>query len=127
MPKKAKKQSQATQPDLYLYKVLVMRVIDGDTVVLCVDLGFEISRIETFRLAGIDAPEMSTKEGQDAKYFLMDLLDDYSGSLILDSTKDHKDKYGRYLATLLGPNNISINQRMVESGHAKPYSGGKRE
>jgi micrococcal nuclease len=126
MPK-AKK--QATLPDLYLYKMLVMRVIDGDTVELCVDLGFEISRIETFRLAGIDAPEMSTKEGQDAKHFLMDLLDDYSGSLILDSTKDHKDKYGRYLATILVtiPGKSTINQMMVEGGHAKPYSGGKRE
>jgi micrococcal nuclease len=121
---------------IYIYKAELIRVIDGDTVALVIDLGFDTSRIERFRLYGIDAPEMRTKEGKAAKAWLEDAIrppEPIYVQTIQLSTKSKRDKYGRFLAVLYdgasdmqasGPTNTrvspsSINARMITEGHAK--------
>jgi micrococcal nuclease len=86
---------------LYTYKAIVTDVVDGDTLKLTVDLGFNIIRSEVFRLNKIDAPEIDTDIGQKAKNFVIDKL----SSVPFVAVKIyHKDKYARYLADIFYPN-----------------------
>ncbi|HET7110212.1 MAG TPA: thermonuclease family protein [Gemmatimonadales bacterium] len=108
---------------MYQYRADVIRIVDGDTLHLDVDLGFDIRRADTFRLYGINAPELSTAEGLAAKDWLTDQL---AGGIDMVTThKDTREKYGRYLGTLW-VDGVNINEAMVEAGHAVPYSGGSR-
>jgi micrococcal nuclease len=121
---------------IYIYKAELVRVVDGDTVDLVIDLGFDTSRKERFRLYGVDAPEMNTAEGKEAKAWLEDAirpLEPIYVQTIQLSTKVKRDKYGRFLAVLyddLGDidanramkttvSPASINAKMIIEGHAK--------
>ena len=119
---------------IYIYKAELIRVVDGDTVDLVIDLGFDTSRRERFRLYGIDAPEMNTKAGKEAKAWLEDAIrppEPIYVQTVQLSTKAKRDKYGRFLAVLYDelPTLIpimrepihpaSINARMIVEGHAK--------
>jgi micrococcal nuclease len=121
---------------IYIYKAELIRVVDGDTVDLIIDLGFDTLRKERFRLYGIDAPEMNTAEGKAAKawlwYALQPLEAIYVQTIQLE-TKAKRDKYGRFLAVLYGDlgdidanraietpvSPASINAKMIVEGHAK--------
>lgn len=110
---------------LYWYAATIKRIIDGDTVELTIDLGFGISKTDKFRLFGINAPETrgaTKKAGHAATAYLEELVP--PGTELLISTEknrqgDHdlQGKYGRYLACL--NNGYSVNERMVEAGHAE--------
>jgi micrococcal nuclease len=120
---------------IYIYKAELIRIVDGDTVDLIIDLGFDTSRKERFRLYGIDAPEMRTKEGKEAKAWLWEVLQPLDAiyvETLQHKTKAKRDKYGRFLAVLysdlgdlrakLPPKTLcaaSINARMIVRGHAK--------
>jgi micrococcal nuclease len=121
---------------IYIYKASLVRVVDGDTVDLIIDLGFDTSRHERFRLYGIDAPEIRFEAGKAAKAWLEDALMPLEAIYVQTiqlSTKAKRDKYGRFLAVLFddtsdmqasGPTKTrvcpsSINARMVYYGHAK--------
>jgi micrococcal nuclease len=120
---------------IYIYKAELIRVVDGDTVDLIIDLGFDTSRKERFRLYGVDAPEMNTAAGKDSKKWLWDALQPLEAiyvETIQLATKAKRDKYGRFLAVLysdlgdlrakLPPKTLaleSINSQMIEVGHAK--------
>jgi micrococcal nuclease len=121
---------------IYIYKAELIRVVDGDTVDLIIDLGFDTSRKERFRLYGIDAPEMNTAAGKEAKAWLEDALMPLEAIYIQTiqlETKAKRDKYGRFLAVLYSDlSNIqasrlmktlvrpeSINSKMIVEGHAK--------
>lgn len=104
----------------------VVRVVDGDTVWLNVDLGFRIHATVEFRLWGIDAPELvgeSRDRGLASKHFLEDLLVHELGTpLPLSVTATKADKYGRWLAevyvkTSNGPV-VDVIEEMVKAGHA---------
>jgi len=105
----------------YHYKARLVRVVDGDTVDLVIDMGMSIHRQERIRLHGINAPEMHEKPfGQEAKSFLIDMLDkaDY---LMVKTHKDKTGKYGRYLGTLFVEKDgklKNVNCEMVGEGHA---------
>lgn len=109
---------------MYQYVAKLIRVVDGDTVWLDVDLGFTVHVNICFRLAGINAPEMvgeASVAGKAAKAHLESLLN--LGTLKIVSLKPLKtDKYGRWLAYItvkLGDGSeIDVNQRMVNDGHA---------
>ena len=103
---------------MYQYRAVVLRVVDGDTLHAEVDLGFDIKRRDTFRLFGINAPEMSTPEGVVAKEWLTESLG--QGALVVTTHKDKREKYGRYLATLW-IDNVNVNEAMVAAGHAVVY------
>lgn len=108
--------------NFYDYRARVVRVIDGDTVVLNVDLGFDIHHTNmTVRLWGINAPEMNTPEGKQARAWLVEKLANQT-DILFDSRKDKADKYGRYLAVLWRDGDISsLNDQMVVAGHAQFY------
>jgi micrococcal nuclease len=121
---------------IYIYKAELIRVVDGDTVDLVIDLGFDTFRHERFRLYGIDAPEIRFAAGKEAKAWLWDVLQPLEAIYVQTiqlSTKAKRDKYGRFLAVLyddLGDINAnrpmktpvspaSINAQMITEGHAK--------
>ena len=105
---------------MYQYKCKVLRVIDGDTVDCSVDLGFRISMEMRFRLFGINAPEMRTEAGKASRAKLLALMPEGS-ELIVNTNKDKKEKYGRYLGTFIDSDGHDINVQMVLSGHAEVY------
>jgi micrococcal nuclease len=111
--------------DLWWRNVKLVRVVDGDTVDLEVDLGFRIKITERFRLANINAPEMKTPEGPKAKEALTTILTAPGTSLVIRSMKPiGTDLYGRWLAEIYATNKdstVSVNEHMVKSGFAVPF------
>ena len=116
---------------MYEYKVKeIAKVVDGDTVDVVVDLGFSLYKKERCRVAGIDTPESRTRNkkekvyGLEAKDYLTGILES-AENLTVKTEKD--GKYGRMLGWLYCDNiEGSINELMVESGHALPYHGAKK-
>lgn len=110
----------------YKYRhVRVIRVIDGDSLEIEIDLGNKIKWRDTFRLNGIDAPELAETGGKEAKAHLSDLLDVGVGRV--ETFKP--DKFGRWLVDIyitVDGGEMSANKLMVLDGHAVPYFGGKR-
>ena len=112
---------------MYTYKIKkINRVIDGDTIDVDIDLGFSITITQRVRLQGIDAAETRTKDlvekekGLAAKEWLEKELA-REGEWIIETKKE--DKYGRILGTLyLVGDPVTLNERMLNEGIAKPYS-----
>ncbi len=105
--------------------VELIRVVDGDTVRLRVDTGFNHHYIGNFRLHGIDAQERWQEGGPAATRHLGMLIEEayeHHEGLEVDVTK--KDKYGRWLVVLkFADDKTDLNQRMVTEGKARPYPG----
>lgn len=108
---------------LYKYKGEVVKVVDGDTIDVMVDLGFNIFIKERFRLARIDAWEVRGEErvkGLEAKAFVKDLLD--GKEVFIDS--QGTGKYGRWIAEVFVLDDkgamMNVNDELMEKGHAKP-------
>lgn len=104
-----KKLESATEVDLYTYQIEVIQVIDGDTFIASVDLGFGFSTVQKLRLRGIDAREIESAEGMRAKKFLEKKL---QGSPILIRTVK-SDKYDRYLADVFVRGKY-VNQELID-------------
>jgi len=115
----------------YEYKVKeILRVVDGDTVDVLIDLGFGLTKKERVRVAGIDTPESRTRDlyekylGLEAKDYLTDQLD--CDNIIIKTEKD--GKYGRMLGWLYREGDeISIQERMISKGYGWAYDGGTKE
>lgn len=110
---------------MYEYRATVLRVIDGDTVEARVDLGFDVFAVQRFRLDGINAPETkgeSRDAGKAATEYLRTLVakNATGGVLTIQTRKDKREKYGRYLAVLIA-SGWNLNAVMVNTGHAVPY------
>lgn len=114
---------------LYTYKAKVLEVIDGDTIDVIIDLGFDVKFVSRLRLYGINTPESRTKnkeekvKGLAAKARLKELIEDKE--IIVNTYKDKEEKFGRMLATIF-IDDKSINEQLVTEGHATTYFGGKR-
>lgn len=114
-------------PQLYNYKVKNYQVVDGDTVDLELELGFSITVKERFRLLGINTPETRTRDKEEkarglaAKEFLQEVLDD-AVSVMVETAKNKRGKYGRYLAVLWIEDECNalydVNKMLVDYGHA---------
>ena len=111
------------ETNLYNYKAKVEKIVDADTIDVTLDLGFKVYMGTRLRLAGIDAPEMKTQEGKDAKAWLEAQLP--VGHEVTLSIYKTKEKYGRYLAYVTY-NGTNMNEALLKSGHAVEYWGGKR-
>ncbi len=117
---------------MYEYKAIVTRVIDGDTIDVDIQLGFDvILSKQRVRLYGIDTPESRTRDKEEKIRGLLskDYLKDncYVGSTIKLKSKE-KGKFGRILGVIYKDgDSISMNQRMIEEGFAVPYTGGNKE
>jgi micrococcal nuclease len=116
---------------IYEYNAKLLRVVDGDTIWLDVNLGFGIHATLDFRLYGINTPEVigTTKTaGLAAKAELERLLSvaaQLGNPLKIESTKS--DKYGRYLAVIhvkqADGTEIDVNEELIKQGHATRYFG----
>ena len=121
---------------MYEYRCKVVKVIDGDTVDVDIDLGFGVwLHKERVRMFGIDTPESRTRDLEEKKYglaakkFLTGMLDD-EGGIILKTQKDAEGKFGRILGELWRSTNFadkSINQYMIDKHHAVAYHGQSKE
>jgi len=112
---------------MFEYRATVLRVVDGDTVDLLIDLGFSISYTHSCRLFGINAPEHGTPEGDAATAFHAKLLP-AGAPVVVRTQKDKFEKYGRILGTVFlakkdAPQGTSINDQLVAAGCAKPWDG----
>ncbi len=112
---------------MYEYRATVVRVVDGDTVDLQIDLGLETYRATRARLASINTAELTSSDpaqrqlAQRAKDWLSAKLP--VGIVLTVSTfKDRREKYGRYLVMIrLDREEVSINAQMVSNELAIPY------
>lgn len=121
---------------MYEYRVKVNRVVDGDTVDVDIDLGFNIVLTdERVRIMGIDTPESRTSDdvekvfGLAAKYRLMELLGEYAilKTQVDKSGDDMKGKFGRILGDFIAPDGRSVTEILIEEGYCVPYFGGSKE
>ena len=116
---------------MYEYHVKkITAVIDGDTVDVDIDLGFNVSYSQRVRLAGIDTPESRTKDkfektlGLEAKEYIKAKLKDAENIIIKTQLPDSSEKYGRILGWLYVNNSTkSVNEQMIEDGYAWSYMG----
>ena len=116
---------------MYRYKVNVVKVVDGDTVDVDIDLGFGMSyKKQRVRMVGIDTPESRTRDlvekkfGKASKKHLKGILE--AGDIELVS--HDKGKFGRILGDLfIGSSTFSVNQQMIDEHHAVAYTGGNKE
>jgi micrococcal nuclease len=104
---------------MYNYEAIVDRVIDGDTVDLSVDLGFNVWVKQRIRLDGIDTPEKNTNLGAGLTVYMKGLLEKKSVLLVVSK----KDKFGRYLGKIFLGDTTSINDKLINLGLAKVYYG----
>ena len=116
----------------------INRVVDGDTIDVTIDLGFELYKKERVRVAGVDTPEKRTRDkeekelGIDATNWLKDKLNEtIKGDeelIIRTELKGGVGKYGRLLGWLyVGDADISLNEQMITEGYAWAYDGGTKQ
>lgn len=105
---------------VWTYPATVIRVIDGDTIRLDLDLGLRIWRTDNCRIAGINTPEMNTAAGKAAKAYAETLL---TPGLYVMFESLQLDKYGRPLGAITGLMLGDFARAMLAAGHAVPYAG----
>jgi micrococcal nuclease len=117
---------------LHVYRCDVLRVLDGDTIDVHVDLGFGVFTRQRLRIYGVNSPEKDTDAGKDALLFVSDLL--YQASEVLIRTMkqssrseaEKREKFGRYLVHLV-VDGEPLTDLIIKAGHGKAYFGGKRD
>jgi micrococcal nuclease len=116
---------------MYEYRVKsVLGVVDGDTIDVDIDLGFDISITKRVRLAGIDTPESRTSDkaekvlGLEVKNLLKETLKKATTVVIRTEKPDSSEKYGRVLGWLfIDGAEKSFNEAMIAGGYAWEYMG----
>jgi micrococcal nuclease len=116
---------------MYEYRVKkVLKVVDGDTIDVDIDLGFDISFTSRVRLAGIDTPESRTTDkaekvlGLEVKDRLKHLISTANTVVIRTEKPDSSEKYGRILGWLfLDGAEKSVNEALIADGYAWGYMG----
>ena len=116
----------------------ITKVLDGDTIDVIIDLGFDLSKKERVRVAGVDTPEKGTRNleekalGIDATNWLKEKLE---GAILGDDDLIIRTelvggmgKYGRLLGWLyIGDSPVSLNEQMITEGYAHAYDGGTKD
>ena len=123
----------------YNFRVVkINRVVDGDTIDVTIDLGFDLMKKERVRIAGVDTPEKRTRDleekalGIDATNWMKEKLEGaIKGDdelVIRTELKGGVGKYGRFLGWLyIGDDDLSLNEKMIEEGYAWEYDGGTKQ
>ena len=123
----------------YNFRVIeINRVVDGDTIDVTIDLGFDLYKKERVRVAGVDTPEKRTRDleekalGIDATNWLKGTLEDTVNGedelTIRTELKGGVGKYGRLLGWLyVGDSDVSLNEQMINEGYAWEYDGGTKK
>jgi micrococcal nuclease len=115
---------------MFEYRVSnVLKVVDGDTVDLSLDLGFYVTVVQRIRFDGLDTPEIHSKDpeerklAQEAKNFIVKWFQE-NKELTIKTKKD--DKYGRMLGEIFYKD-ISLNKILLQMGYAWEYDGGEKK
>jgi len=123
----------------YNFRVVeITKVLDGDTIDVVIDLGFDLYKKERVRVAGVDTPEKRTKDeeekelGYDATNWLKEKLEGaiHGDDELIVRTElvGGVGKYGRLLGWLyIGDAEVSLNEMMIEEGFAWSYDGGTKQ
>tara|TARA_B100000614_G_scaffold238023_1_gene236614 strand:- start:179 stop:622 length:444 start_codon:yes stop_codon:yes gene_type:complete len=123
----------------YNFRVVkINRVVDGDTIDVTIDLGFDLMKKERVRIAGVDTPEKRTRDleekalGIDATNWMKEKLEGaIKGDdelVIRTELKGGVGKYGRLLGWLyVGDGLVSLNEQMINEGYAWEYDGGTKK
>ena len=123
----------------YNFRVVeINRVLDGDTIDVTIDLGFDLYKKERVRVAGVDTPEKRTRDleekalGIDATNWLKEKLegaiDGEDDLVIRTELVGGMGKYGRLLGWLyIGDSPVSLNEQMITEGYAHAYDGGTKD
>ena len=123
----------------YNFRVVkIDKVVDGDTIDVTIDLGFDLYKKERVRIAGVDTPEKRTRDleekalGLDATYWMKKQLEDTIAGdeelIISTELKGGTGKYGRLLGWLyVGEDAVSLNEQMITEGYAWGYDGGTKQ
>ncbi|CAM5236206.1 Endonuclease YncB(Thermonuclease family) OS=Streptomyces griseomycini OX=66895 GN=FHS37_006624 PE=4 SV=1 [Streptomyces griseomycini] len=104
-----------------IYPATLQHLVDADTYDLNIDLGFGISTRQRVRLLGLNTPEKNAPEGKAAKAWAADWFTQHAPGLVVRT--HHKEKYGRWLATITAADGASLNSALLDAGHAAPYDG----
>ena len=118
--------------------IKIDKVLDGDTIDVTIDLGFDLYKKERVRVAGVDTPEKRTRNleekalGIDATNWLKKELEDVlaGDDELIVRTELHGGvgKYGRLLGWLyVGDETVSLNEQMITQGYAHAYDGGTKD
>ena len=123
----------------YNFRVIkIDRVLDGDTIDVTIDLGFDLYKKERVRIAGVDTPEKRTRNleekelGIDATNWLKKQLEDVLAGddelIVRTELVGGTGKYGRLLGWLyVGDEQLSLNEQMITQGYAHAYDGGTKD
>ena len=118
--------------------IKINKVVDGDTIDVTIDLGFDLYKKERVRVAGVDTPEKRTRDleekalGLDATYWMKKQLEgaiDGDDDLVIRTELvGGMGKYGRLLGWLyIGDAEVSLNEQMITEGYAWAYDGGTKQ
>ena len=115
---------------MYEYRATIRRVVDGDTVDITLDLGFDILYNNRLRLHGIDTPESRTRDLEEKKLGLaakerVKELCPVGSTVTIKTIKDGRGKFGRILGEIY-VGDVNVNKLLIEEGHAVEYFGGKK-
>ena len=131
--------SPPSRKSCYKFRVTeIVKVLDGDTIDVLIDLGFDLFKKERVRIAGVDTPEKSTRDleekalGIDATNWLKEKLDSTIAGddelTIRTELVGGVGKYGRLLGWLyIGDSELSLNEEMITKGYAWEYDGGTKQ
>ena len=117
---------------MYEYNCKVEKIVDGDTIDVVLDLGFDILHKSRVRLYGIDTPESRTRNldekvrGKMASAFLRKAIEEGEKVCIQTKLKDSRGKFGRVLGDVV-VDGVNINQSMVDNHHAVKYFGQSKD
>lgn len=116
----------------YEYNATAKKIIDGDTIVVDIDLGFNVVLAnQTIRLLGVDAPESKTTNKIEKIFGLLtkdevkNFLDECKNSVIVQTyLEEGDDKFGRILAKVIDPKSkLCLNEHLISEGYAVTYNG----
>jgi endonuclease YncB( thermonuclease family) len=108
---------------MYEYAATLVKLVDGDTLHADIDVGFSITVAQIIRFYGVNAPEMETQAGKDAKAWVAEWFATHcpTNGFTLNTIKDRREKYGRFLGIITAADKANLNQDLVAAGHAVPY------
>ena len=116
---------------MWTYKATVVRHLDGDSLIARIDLGFRLWSEQHLRLAGLDTPELRSRDpGQRrdavaARARIAALLP-LGAACTVETRPDPRDEYGRWLCRITAPDGTDVNAMLLAEGLARPYDGGAR-
>jgi micrococcal nuclease len=120
--------------NMYQYRAIITKVVDGDTVDVDIDLGFEVwLKNQRIRLYGIDTPESRTSDkvekifGNLAKNKVLEFCPIGSEIILQTKTDDSRGKYGRILGELVTKDGVNVNEYFIENNYAVAYFGKSKE